>query len=75
MKVNAEGKLRCRSLEPSFVIRGFSNWKDTTMLFCKHEESGCHKDAVQVINTISKDTPENVLRVSIFKIFLGGQTP
>ena len=27
------------------------------MLFCKHEESGCHKDATQVIITIPKDTP------------------
>ena len=57
MKANAEGKLRCRSLEPSFVTRGFSNWKDATMLFRKHEESGCHKDAMQVIITIPKDTP------------------
>jgi len=54
MKANAEGKLRCKSLDPSFVSQGFSNWKDATMLFSKHEESGCHKDAVQVIITIPK---------------------
>lgn len=28
------------------------------MLFRKHEESGCHKDATQVIITIPKDTPD-----------------
>ena len=56
MKANAEGKLKCRALEPSFVTRGFSNWKDATMLFRKHKESGCHKDAMQVIVTIPKHT-------------------
>ena len=58
MKANAEGKLKCRALEPSFVTRGFSNWKDATMLFRKHEESGCHKDAMQVIVTIPKHTSD-----------------
>ena len=58
MKANSETKLRCRSLEPAFISRGFNNWKDATMLFRKHEESGCHKDATQVVITIPKDTPD-----------------
>ena len=28
------------------------------MLFHKHEEPGCHKDATQVVITIPKDTPD-----------------
>ena len=28
------------------------------MLFHKHEEFGCHKDATQVVITIPKDTPD-----------------
>ena len=58
MKANSEAKLRCRSLEPALITRGFNNWKDATMLFRKHEESGCHKDATQVVITIPKDTPD-----------------
>ena len=58
MKANSEAKLRCRSLKPAFITQGFNNWKDATMLFCKHEESGCHKDAMQVIIIILKDIPD-----------------
>ena len=48
MKENSEVKLRCQSLEHAFITRGFNDWKDATILFCKHKESECHKDATQV---------------------------
>ena len=89
MKANSERKLRCRSLESAFITQGFNNWKDATILFRKHEESGCHKDI-----TIPKDTPDVGemlshtlaveklakkfrcnLRASIFQNFPGGMPP
>ena len=51
MTANSEAKLRCQSLEPAFITRGCNNWKNATMLFCKHEECGCHEDATQVVIT------------------------
>ena len=33
MKAHAEGKLKCKTLEPSLISRGFSNWKDATQFF------------------------------------------
>ena len=31
------------------VCKGFSNWKDATISFKKHEGSGCHREAVEVV--------------------------
>lgn len=56
MKAHAEGKLRCRTLEPAFIRKGFSNWKDATSLFRKHEESSCHKEAVEAVITLPRVT-------------------
>ena len=35
--------------EQAFLSKGFSNWKDGTESFRRHEKSRCHKDAVQVM--------------------------
>ena len=56
MKAHAEGKLKCKTLEPSLISRGFSNWKDATQIFRKHEKSGCHMEAVEVIITLPRQT-------------------
>ena len=45
-------KLRTKYKESSFISRGFTNWKDGTVGFNKHESSECHKEAVQVIEVI-----------------------
>ena len=34
------------------VSKGFCNWKDGTLSFRKHEQSLCHKEAVEVIVTL-----------------------
>ena len=31
------------------VTKGYSNWKDATVAFNKHEGSNCHREAVEVI--------------------------
>ena len=41
-------KMTTKRADPSFVKRGFSYWKDTTIAFKKHESSDCHKEAVHV---------------------------
>ena len=33
----------------SFVIKGFTNWKDATRFFVKHESCGFHKQAVAAL--------------------------
>ena len=41
------------SLEQSFIATGFSNWKDATTKFRKHEASQCHKEAVLKTITVT----------------------
>ncbi len=36
----------------AFTVKGFSNWKDGTLGIKKHEVSGSHKDALQVMVVI-----------------------
>jgi len=38
------------------VTRGFSNWKDGTLSFKKHEKSSCHREAVEVMITLPATT-------------------
>ena len=42
--------------DAAFIQRGFSNWKDATEAFCRHEASKCHQDAVQVMIVLPKTT-------------------
>ena len=35
-----------------FISREFTNWKDGTVSFTKHESSDCHKEAVQVMKVL-----------------------
>ena len=38
------------------VTKGYSNWKDATVSFNKHEGSNCHREAVEVIVTLPATT-------------------
>ena len=51
-------KMKVSNVEPAFVSKGFSNWKDTTMAFKKHESSACHHEAVDVLITIPVTTKD-----------------
>ena len=44
------------SLEQTFISTGFSNWKDATAKFAKHEGSRCHKDSVLKTITLPATT-------------------
>lgn len=46
-KAARQGKVRLTGLaEQAFLIKGFTNWKDATRVFSKHEASDFHKQAV-----------------------------
>lgn len=47
-RAEEEGKLKANSKDLSFIQKGFTNWKDATEGFRRHEQSKCHQDAVQV---------------------------
>jgi len=38
--------------EGALVVKGFCNWKDAIAAFRKHEESECHKSAIEAIVTL-----------------------
>ena len=48
-------KMKQCNAEPSFLSTGFSNWKDATVAFKKHQLSACHS-AVDVMITIPATT-------------------
>ncbi|XP_003388962.1 PREDICTED: zinc finger MYM-type protein 1-like [Amphimedon queenslandica] len=48
MKAVESGQLKSSKREDSFTTRGFSNWKNATTAFKKHEVSDCHKEAVDI---------------------------
>ena len=41
-KAEEEGKLKANTKDLAFIQRGFSNWKDATERFRRHEQSKCH---------------------------------
>ena len=56
-KAYLENKLHSVSnLEHSYISTGYTNWKDATAKFPKHELSNCHKDAVLKVVTLPATT-------------------
>ena len=53
-----QGKLKAASKESAFLSKGFTNWKDATEGFRKHEKSRCHIDALQVMIVLPKTVPD-----------------
>ena len=48
-KADQEEKLSSSMKDQAFLSKGFSNWKDGTESFQRHQESKCHQDALQVM--------------------------
>jgi len=84
-KAIKQGKVRLSGLsEQSFVIKGFTNWKDATRVFIKHESCDFHKQAVAALankadigEMLSKqhalEKISNLLKVLSSLRFLAGQ--
>ena len=56
-----EIKERTNSGDLAFIHCGYANWKDAsgkTGAFCKHECSSLHKQAIEVIYTFPRTTPD-----------------
>lgn len=52
--------------DAAFVSKGFSNSKDATISFRKHDSSGCHKEAVEKMITLpatTRDSAEMLCRL------------
>lgn len=50
--------LKTSNPDASFIQIGFSNWKDATIRFSKHEQSTCHKSAMQTMVFLPKTTKD-----------------
>ena len=46
-----DGKLNSSNLDKAFILNGFSNWKDASVAFKKHDSSRCHRDSVRGQNS------------------------
>ena len=47
LHVAKQGKVKLTGLaDQAFLIKGFTNWKDATRVYSKHESSDFHKQAV-----------------------------
>ena len=44
-----DGKLNLETMDKAFIVNKFSNWKDASVAFKKHDWSSCHRDSVDVI--------------------------
>lgn len=44
--------------ETSFTVDGFSNWKDATRAFKKHDDSEVHKHAVEMLYVLPSTTKD-----------------
>ena len=58
VKAYKEKKLFSNTSDPSFIKRGFHNWKDATLKFRAHESSNTHKEAILKIVTLPKTTKD-----------------
>ena len=45
-------------MDAAFISTGFTNWKDATSIFIKHEASECHRAAVQAIGVLPMTTKD-----------------
>ena len=53
-----DGHLNSNTLNKAFLINGFSNWKNASVAFKKHDSSKCHRDSVDKVITLPKTTKD-----------------
>ena len=57
IKAYREKKLTsAHNVDPSFILRGYYNWKDATVKLKAHEASKCHQEALLKIFTLPSTT-------------------
>ena len=45
-----------RNWEALFIVNGFSNWKDSTRIFMKHDTSDVYKHAIEKLHVLPRTT-------------------
>lgn len=58
IQAHAEKKISSGYIDQCFISRGFSNWKDATSVFKKHDQSKCHREALERTVTLPKSTKD-----------------
>lgn len=58
MAAAKEGKISNSKIDGSFLSTGFCNWKDATSKFRKHQDSDCHKEAVERKLKLPRETKD-----------------
>ena len=54
LSILKDGHLNSNTLDKVFIINGFSNWKDASVAFKKHDSPKCHRDSVDKVTTLPK---------------------
>ena len=55
LKADKEGKfLSSTKRDPAFVSKGCTYWKDAKSAFQKHQQSHCHREAIEVVIVLPK---------------------
>jgi len=59
MVAKRDEKLKTNTLEKkTYILTGFSNWKDAGRCFRQHEMSDCHPEAIEKVVTLPKVTKD-----------------
>ena len=53
-----DGKLKSNTTDKAFIVNGYSNWKDASVSFRKHESSNCHRESVLKVVTLPNTTED-----------------
>ena len=54
LKANKEGKF-LSSTKGYHASKGYTNWKDVTCAFQKHQKSKCHREVIEVVIVLHFD--------------------
>jgi len=74
MQAHKENKsTNSKCADEAFTTREFANWKDAKVCFMQHENSNCHKEAIQFIVTIPKHYKDCAEMLSTHKILCNVQ--
>ena len=50
--------MKLKKGDPAFTSTGFYNWKDGTIGLKEHEDSACHKEALQLVVVLPACYPD-----------------
>ena len=51
-KAEQECKPKATNKDVAFITKGFTNWKDATDCFCRHEQSKCHLESLELMGKL-----------------------